>query len=166
MSRQDNLTRRIWFGLLDSERTARYFRVVSDRHRRRYHCVAMTIGIGSVLAASCTTAALFTGVDVFQWLSITFSGITGAAVVWLLRNNDARVLAQSESASLYYTMMYRQWRHVWDNRRDPNDAANIQLLEERMHAGPNVDLADDEALNYECYLVANRVVESEFVHAA
>ena len=166
MTTEESLRQRIWLGLLDSERATRYYRAAGAKYRRYYHRTAMSIAVGSILTGASTLGAKLTDALVAEVGTIVFSTITALAVAWLLRRNDARTLAQTQSASAYFAVMYREWRHAWDNHEDPNDASNVRVLAERMHAGPPVDMEDDEALNQACYERAIQVVQHEFAYAS
>ena len=165
MTTEESLRQQIWLGLLDSERATRYYRAAGDKYRRSYHWTAVTIALGSILTGASTLTAKLTDAGAAEAATVVFSIVTALAVAWLLRRNDARTLAQTQSASAYFAVMYREWRHVWDNRDDPNDASNVRVLAERMHAGPPVDMEDDEALNQACYEQAIQVVQHDFAYA-
>ena len=162
---EDSLRQQIWLGLLDSERAVRYYRASSDRYRQYYHWTALAIAAGSIATSATATGAKLSDALVLDVLAIFFSVITASAVAWLLRRNDARTHAQTQSASAYFAVMYREWRYVWDRQDDPNDASNVRVLMERMHAGPTVDMKDDEDLNQAAYEQAIKVVQQEFAHA-
>ena len=162
MSDQSVLAAKAWAGRIAAERSYRYYTAVSDKYRRRYHRTAMTIAVASLLAGTMAPISVATGAGAAQWAGFAFSFVAGLAVIVLLRNNDSRTLAKAESASAYFAMMGRDWTQVWTNRRDPNDANNIRLLEERMWAGPDVGIAIDEALNKRCNADAIRFVQGEY----
>ena len=163
--REQNLNQEIWLQILDSERWSRYYRQLAMRHRRMHSWTTLAIGFTSLATAFLAGASAFTDMVPIQVSSLVFGFITGFVVAYFLHQNDARVASQAEAASSHFSLMGREWRYVWNNRAE-GEANQVRVLLERMRAGPNVDIDDDEVLHQECHKEAIVIMEKEFAVAA
>lgn len=157
---------RAWHGRIDAERQHRYFIAIKEKYRRRFHWTAITVAASSVMSGTLTLIARTSDASWADLVSPAFSFIAGLSIAFLLRNNDARIVAKAESASEYFAMMVRDWRHVWVNMHDPRRAESIRLLEERMANAPDVDVGVDSKLNQRCYEEAIDVAMHDYAPAA
>ncbi|MCY3956790.1 MAG: hypothetical protein OXG65_00670 [Chloroflexi bacterium] len=156
MSRNQRFTEQIWLNHIDAERSAQYYRLTSDRYRRRHSLMVSGVGVATIAAGALNTAGHLSSQGWVYWLGLVFSFGAGAGVLMLIRLNDARTVAKAESAYAYFAMLGRDWQRAWDSPVD--DETTLSILTERMANSPEVGVAIDDQLNERCHIEAVQTV--------
>lgn len=155
-----------WLGLLDAERTSRYYRAMAVRLQRWHMGLTAFVALG----ATGAVASLLSGAPdgVAELLAVAVA----AAAVWNYTYGHASKAAMMEAAGNSYAELTMCWRNLWARLEvlDGEDArGEIETLQRRAQAATEhvpAHLASRHQLNVKCAKEAYAVIGDEYAAAS
>lgn len=150
--------KRIFDGILDSDRQARYYDRLADKMRFKGRIASAII----VIASSSAVASLL--VKAPQWTAAIIFAVVAVVAVWAYLAGYERKAAISALVAKHCDSITISWKRLWEEQDDISDVLDrIEALEERMNEVTSwYDGEEDQKLNKQCQAESDRVIAQEF----
>ena len=108
----------VWYGLHESARLHRYYKLVTDYNHRWHFCVGFVLGCITVAAAT----VLLADAGPTRYISGALFFLGAALILWMAGQQYERRTAIAEIATREYRRMNQGWYTLWTMQSEIDDA--------------------------------------------
>ena len=151
------MTQEIWNGLLESDRVARYYSMLSDRFR----LVQNILTVALIVLATGAAASLLAQLP--EWVSAIVIFLTACISAWLYVFDYSGKATAASLFSDQYGRLHTKWTQLWYSE-NPTVEQIRALQEEYNNIASGYILETNEALNAKAQEEAYASVPNQFSH--